>query len=294
MHLLLPLLAALSFAFGSLVFKRAYLEGAGLVHLAVVNNVLLGLAFLPLLAWEPHPIPWAEVWLPLLTALSFAVGHLLNVLSLRLGDVSLATPLLGAKVIFVALIGWLVFGNRLSPAQWAGAGLATAGVVTMGLTDLRGGNRAGRTTVTALGCAAAFAFTDTMIQAWGPRFGVWGFLALLFAGVGALSLGLLPWFGIASLRAPARAWRWVLLGAALSGSQAIIITGTIAIWQDAAGVNVVYATRGLWSIALVWTAGHRLQNAERHTAGAGRMAQRLAGAALILAAVVLAVLSGTP
>jgi drug/metabolite transporter (DMT)-like permease len=214
------------------------------------------------------------------------------VLSLRLGDVSLATPLLGAKVIFVALVGGLVFRNRLSTAQWLSAALATAGVVAMGLTDFRGGGRAGLTTVAALGCAAAFAFTDTMIQAWGSRFGAWGFLPLLFAAVGVLSLGMMPYFGIASLRAPRRAWRWILAGVALSGLQAIIITGTIAVWKDAAGVNVVYATRGLWSITLVWLVGHRLRNTERHTTGGRIMAQRLAGAALILAAVALTVWSG--
>jgi drug/metabolite transporter (DMT)-like permease len=287
MYLFLPLLAALAFALGALVYKRAYQEGAGLVHLAVVNNVILGLMFLPLLAVESQPIPWGDWHLPVWTALAFAIGHLLNVLSLRLGDVSLATPLLGAKVIFVALVGGLVFRNRLSTAQWLSAALATAGVVAMGLTDFRGGGRAGLTTVAALGCAAAFAFTDTMIQAWGSRFGAWGFLPLLFAAVGVL-----PYFGIASLRAPRRAWRWILAGVALSGLQAIIITGTIAVWKDAAGVNVVYATRGLWSITLVWLVGHRLRNTERHTTGGRIMAQRLAGAALILAAVALTVWSG--
>ena len=292
MYLLLPLLAALAFALGAMVYKRAYQEGAGLAHLAVVNNVILGLVFLPLIFLGPNPIPWRDWMLPVVTALAWATGHLLNVISLRLGDVSLATPLLGSKVIFVALIGHLVFGQELTAGRWVSAGLATAGVITMGLTDFRGGKRAGLTTVTALGCALGFALTDTMIQAWGPRFGAWGFLALVFAAVGAISASLMPYFGMSSLRAPWKAWRWILVGAALSGLQAIIITGTIAVWKDAAGVNVVYATRGLWSIALVWTAGHWMKNTERHTTGPRVMAQRLAGAALILGGVVLALTAG--
>jgi len=40
MYLLLPLLAAIIFALGSMVFKRAYDEGAGVVHAVVVNNPL--------------------------------------------------------------------------------------------------------------------------------------------------------------------------------------------------------------------------------------------------------------
>lgn len=291
MYLLLPLIAALAFALGSMVYKRAFLEGAGVVHGVVVNNVILGLVFLPLLALEPRPIPWSDWHMPVLTALTFVVGHLLNVVSLRVGDVSVATPLLGSKVIFVALVGWLVFGTRLNSTQWLAAALATVGVVTMGLTDLRGGRRMGLTTVTALGCAAAFSLTDTMIQAWGGGFGVWSFMALQCAALAGFSVMLLPFFGVASLRAPARAWKWIALGAALSSVQAIIITVTIATWQDAAGVNVVYATRGLWSIALVWSVGHWLKNTERHTAGGRKMGLRLAGAALILAAVVMTVKS---
>jgi drug/metabolite transporter (DMT)-like permease len=289
LYLIFPMLAAISFALGSMVFKRAYQEGAGVAHAMVVNNVILGIGFLPLLALETRPIPWAQWHWPAWTALTFAVGHLLNVVSLRLGDVSLATPLLGVKVIFVALVGWLVFGARLDAVQWIAAGLATAGVAVMGFTDRPGSGRVGLTTLSALGCAACFALTDTMIQAWGAAFGVWSFLALQFFALGILSLTMLPFFGPGALRAPAQAWRWILAGAGLSALQAILITGTIAVWKDATGVNVVYATRGLWSVALVWFAGRWLQNAERHSAGQRAMLQRLAGAVLLLAAVALAV-----
>jgi drug/metabolite transporter (DMT)-like permease len=287
MNVILPLLAAVAFALGSMVFKRAFQEGAGLAHLAVLNNVILGVLFLPLLALETQPIPWTDWQFPVWTALAFMIGHLCNVISLRVGDVSVATPLLGAKVIFVALVTWVVFGTQLNTTQWIAAGLATLGVVAMGVTDFQRGGRTGVTTLTALGCAAAFAVTDAMIQAWGGRFGVWSFLALQFSALGVLSLGLLPIFGVAALRAPRAAWPWILAGTIFSATQAILITATIAIWKDAAGANVLYATRGLWSLALVWWAGRWLGNTERETAGGRRMAARLAGAVLILSAVVL-------
>ncbi len=53
------------------------------------------------------------------------------------------------------------------------------------------------------------------------------------------------------------------------------------------GALELYATRGLWSLALVWWAGRWLGNSERETAGGRRMAARLVGAVLILSAVVL-------
>jgi drug/metabolite transporter (DMT)-like permease len=286
MHLILPLLAAVVFALGSMVFKRAFVAGANVSHALVVTNGLLGVVFLPLLTIESRPIPWDQWHLPLATAVAFVAGHVLNVVALKIGDVSLATPLLGAKVLFVGLIGWAAFGIRLSAGQWAAAALATAGVVVMGLTDFHPGRRLGVTTLLALGCAAAFALTDVMIQSWSTGFGPFNFLPLTFVALGLLSAALLPWFGgVRSLRAPRKAWGWILAATGLSGLQSILITGTIAVWQDAAGVNVVYATRGLWTVALVWFAGHWLQNTERHTAGGRVMSLRAAGAALLLLAV---------
>jgi hypothetical protein len=159
----------------------------------------------------------------------------------------------------------------------------------MGYTEVRFCGRLGLTTTTALGSAAFFAVTDTAIQAWGDGFGGWSFLALQFAGLGAFSLLLLPFFGLRSLRAPSAAWKWIFAGIGLSGFQALIITCTIAFWKNAVGVNVVYATRGFWSIVFVWTLGHWIRNDERATIGARGIALRLAGTMLIFGAIVLAV-----
>ncbi len=289
MYLIWPLVAALAFALGSMVYKRAYLEGAGVAHTAILNNVILGIIFLPLLLLDNRPIPWEKWQQPVLTSVVYVLGHLLNVVALRFGDVSLATPLLGSKIIFVAFLGWAIFGVQLSGALWAAAALATVGVVMMGYTEARLSGPLGLTTSTALGSAAFFALTDTAIQAWGSGFGGWSFLALQFAGLGAFSLLMLPFFGMRSLRAPSAAWKWILAGIALSGLQAVIITGTIAFWKNAVGVNVVYATRGFWSIVFVWTLGRWIQNDERVRIGVGGMVLRLAGATLIFAAIVIAV-----
>ena len=124
MHLILPLIAAIAFAAGSLVFKRAFAEGATLSHAVVLNNVVLGALFLPLMALDPRPIPWDLLYLPFLAAATFVTGHLFNVAALRIGDVSVATPLLGVKVVFVALIARFAFGWPLSNGQLAEIGRA--------------------------------------------------------------------------------------------------------------------------------------------------------------------------
>lgn len=310
MPLILPLIAAIAFAAGSMVFKRAFEEGASLSHAVVVNNVLLGLLFLPLMAWDPQPVPWDRLHLPFLTASTFVAGHLFNVAALRVGDVSVATPLLGVKVVFVALIARFAFGWPLSGGQLTATVLTSAGVLITGLTDLKPGRRTGWTTLLALGCAGSFAVTDVLIQIWATEFGVLNFLSLLFGALALESILVLPLLGYkarpetrhlsilrqaaASLTAPPRAWRWIGLATALSAIQALLITGTIATWRDAAGVNVVYGTRGLWSLALVWWAGSWFGNAERRNSGPRVLLARAIGGGLILAAVVLSLQSGTP
>ena len=289
MYLILPFLAAMAFALGSMVYKRSYEEGAGVAHALVVNNLVLGLVFLPVALVDGDKIPWHLIHLPLIAGIPFVLGHLMNVMSLRVGDVSVATPILGVKVTFVALLAWAIFHQPLSPAQWIAAALTTTGVFVMGFTDFKPGQRAGLTTLLALGCAASFAVVDLLIQSWAGRIGVWNFLALQFASVGALSLATLPFFGLRSLHAPRKAWKWIALAIGLSGLQAILITASIGIWKDAAGVNVVYSTRGILSILLVWSVGHWMKNQEGKVAGKQTMAWRLIGAAFILLAVALAV-----
>lgn len=310
MHLFLPLIAAIAFAAGSMVFKRAFAEGASLSHAVVLNNVVLGLLFMPLMALDPHPIPWERLHLPFLTACTFVAGHLFNVAALRIGDVSVATPLLGVKVVFVALIARFAFGWPLSNGQLVAASLTSVGVLITGWTDFKPGRQAGWTTLLALGCAAAFAVTDVLIQTWASDFGTLNFLSLLFAALALESILVLPLLGfnarpgtrhlplfrqaILSLAAPPAAWRWIGLATALSAIQALLITGTIATWRDAAGVNVVYGTRGLWSLALVWWAGSWFGNVERRESGPRVLLARAIGGALILAAVILSLQSGSP
>ncbi|MEN9547345.1 MAG: hypothetical protein RLZZ356_2077 [Verrucomicrobiota bacterium] len=310
MPLLLPLIAAIAFAAGSMVFKRAFAEGASLSHAVVVNNVVLGLLFLPLMALDPQPIPWDRLHLPFLTASTFVAGHLFNVAALRVGDVSVATPLLGVKVVFVALIARFAFGWPLSNAQWVAATLTSAGVLITGWTDFKPGRQTGWTTLLALGCAAAFAVTDVLIQTWAGAFGILNFLSLLFAALAIESILVLPLLGfnarpetrhlplfrqaIGSLSAPRAAWRWIGLATSLSAIQALLITGTIATWRDAAGVNVIYGTRGLWSLALVWWAGSWFGNVERRESGPRVILARAIGGGLILIAVALSLQSTAP
>jgi hypothetical protein len=57
---------------------------------------------------------------------------------------------------------------------------------------------------------------------------------------------------------------------------------------EATLVNILYATRGMWTVATVWTVGHWFGNDERGQ-GHAVMGRRLIGSAVLVGAVVLAV-----
>jgi len=83
----------------------------------------------------------------------------------------------------------------------------------------------------------------------------------------------------------ARTWVWIIGGGCTLAVQACGVAWAI-VTIGATATNVLYNSRGLWSVVLVWTIGHWFGNAER---GRGRavMLRRLAGSLLLLVAILL-------
>jgi hypothetical protein len=81
------------------------------------------------------------------------------------------------------------------------------------------------------------------------------------------------------------AWKWLLMGCFLLTLQSIGMIAGLGHYGHATEANIVYSTRGLWSIALVWVVGHWFQNNESKV-GHGLMLIRLLGALMLLVAVV--------
>src|SRR3954463_16191922 len=97
------LIAAVFYAAGAMVVKRAAELGVGAWRTAFVANMIGALLYLPLLAlggtWRPEL--W---WQPVIVALCYVGGQVLTFLSFDYGDVSVATPVLGLKILLVAVL----------------------------------------------------------------------------------------------------------------------------------------------------------------------------------------------
>lgn len=286
-----PLLAAFLFAGASLALKRGIMEGGGATRSVFVTNTVFLLALLPLWWLFRTPVDTSLLWVPLAAGLAAFSGSVFQFTALKSGDVSVATPLLGGKVIFVALFSTLILGNVLPLSWWLGAVLAGLGVFFLGRApvDDRPHTRVGLTILLSLASVSSFALMDIFIAGWGRTFGFQRFVVIQQIVVFTCSLGLIPFFKGPLLKMPAKCWPWLLGASLVIVIQFYILNWTISQFGNPTAANILYSSRGLWSVVLVWSVGPLFGNFERGH-GWRVLWRRALGAGLLFAAISLVVL----
>jgi len=285
--LLVPLVCALIYVIGALTVKRATAFGVGVWRTSFLSNVALAGLFVPvwfLYGGEIHPL--ADYWQPAVTALCFFGGQALTFLALSRGDVSVTTPVMGTKVILVALFSSLLRVGEVPLQWWIGAALSTAAI---GLLHLGGEARhrhVGPTVILALCSATSFSLGDVLLQKWVPGWGWGNYFPPMALIIGLLSCLLVPFFSAPLTALPAAAWRWVAPGALLMAVNNAGVVVAIVLVGSATVVNIIYSVRGLFSVLLVWLIGHWFSNDEKHLGGRV-LRLRFIGAGLMVVAIVL-------
>ena len=219
--------------------------------------------------------------------------------TLKAADASRVSPLLGVKILFLALLGIVFAGDHYGAWQWTGIGLALISALLLS----RSGGRLGAVGIVGVAVTAlAYAGSDfcirlqqTAFHEYGERLAasggeplpvvaanltiLWGDYVL--GGVAALVA--LPFTG----RYPARAWpRHVLPYAAVWLGAMTLLYLSFELLGVVHG-TIVQSTRGLISIALGWAlarlGGSALERRLAPRAFAGRV---FAGALMFLAILV--------
>src|SRR5687768_15120361 len=287
LHLLFPLASSVLYVAAALSLKRASEGGAGIWRSTFVLNLGAAACFSVLLLGPGGPGP-TPLWQPAVIALLFFAGQALTMIALNRGDVSVATPVMGLKVVFVTIFVTLIVGDRMLIDYWVSAAMSAAGIA---LLNLGGGGRhhhVAMTVGTSLAAAACYAMFDVLVRKWAGAWGVGRLLPAVMACAAVMSLALLPAMEGPLWRTPRTARGPLLLGTVFLGVQAVLLVRTLGLYPDTTRINVIYNTRGLWSVLAVWMVGHWWGNTERH-AGRAVLLWRLAGAALMLGAIVIAV-----
>src|ERR1700761_9366259 len=131
--MLAPLASALGYGFAALMLKRGT-EGAGPWRVNFLTNFVQATLFSLLwLVPSEHPASLANVSHAMLSGAIFFVGQIFTFLALSRGDVSVATPVLGSKVIFVALFSAALGTERIGPATWLAVVLTAGATLLLGL-----------------------------------------------------------------------------------------------------------------------------------------------------------------
>ena len=284
--LILPFFCSLVYAIGALLLKRSMEAGHPPRHAMVACNLAMAACSLPILFWAKMPAPGLSVWIWLAApacSVLFFLGQIGTFRALSGGDVSVATPILGTKVVMTAVFGAIFLPGGVGADLWVGAFLCTAGVALVGLQPGVRREKALRAVGWSLGAAAVFSLTDVMVARAAQAIGFSLFGPWMMVGMAAMSVWVVPpreWGKI--FLGFGRGWAWG--GAGLIGLQGTFLYASIALSGDPVGVNIVYAVRGLWSVLLVMWIGKWLGNRE---AGLARpvLIWRGLGAVLLFAAV---------
>lgn len=287
-YLVLPCAAGVLYALSQFGLKRAFELGVGPWRSAFIANWLSGLLFLPMAFIVPDGPFWGG-WGPALAAsAALFVGQLLAFLAIERGDVSVAAPMMGAKVLGVVVLSVLLFRQGFGWDVWLAALLTTVAIAMLQWGPAHDRGRVLRTVLLAGAAAALFALCDVIIQRWCRDAGFFVFGAKMFLLCAVFSFGLIPFFHRPIREISKAALPWLGMGVALLSLQGFLMFAAIGYFQDAAGSNIVYSLRGVWSIVLVWFAGRQLRSAEGEAGGAV-MARRMIGATLMVASVALIV-----
>ena len=294
MPLALPLIASFLYALGSWGMKLGMRRGAHARLVNGISNLAMAGWSAPLVFFFPGTPHFHGFLGAFLAGGALFMGRACAIRALAQGDLSLATPVLGMKTIFVAFLTVGLLKEPVSSGLMAGAVLSSLAVALLSLSPgILHGKKEGAaldraTAGWALLAAFFFGLTDVTVQRFAKMLGVGWFQPLMFATLVVLTpLLFLPEFfrkrkAQSLFPAPARAG--AIGGSVVIGFQTSLLVLVIGVFGHATATNVVYATRGLWAILMEGALGGGSAYHDKRV-----LAVRLTGAALLLASVALAV-----
>ena len=274
--------------------KQAIDRGASPWTGTFLGNLWLALIWAGIAVVRGEIVP-VEAWTDAaIIGLLFVLGQLFTYLAYQFGDVSVATPVFGVKVLMVAILTSLIAREKVPGVIWAAGAMASAGIILIQWTGGSAGStekpaRRGLTILIALCAAFSLSLFDVCLQKWAK--GTWNsfaFLPVMFGTAGILSVIFLPRVDSPRRLKELNATKWMLGGTLLMATQAMSMCFSLAQFGDAPRINIVYALRGLWGVVLAWLLARTLGTNEA-LVGRTVMLQRLIGAVLLTSAVLLAV-----
>lgn len=237
--------AAAMYAVGSYDIKRSLSRGTNLRTAIAWTNIAMALWSLPLLLLSRETFTITGLMYGLGAGAALFFGRILVVKALDVGDLSVVGPLLGLKTLLVAVFALGLGQVGLSPGLWFAVGLASVGLFLV----QRGPKSRCVSRNKAIRCAVMasvlFASTDILVVEAREHLSVGFLMPTVFLTVGLLVplLGKIP-------PPPTEGSKSLKLGAVIMGFQTSLVVLVISLTGEAVVVNIIYATRALWSVVV--------------------------------------------
>jgi len=286
---LLSGLAAIGYSVAAMVVKQASIRGVTVWQITLVTHGMMACLTFPILFWQDlSGLGWQDFFWPVVAGATALLAGILVFLSLRSGDVSVATPILGAKVIMVAALVVVLGKTSLSIDLWVAAVLAAIGVVLVAGQKVAGGHRK-QHLLTALYSflgAGVFAFTDVILEIHASTLGFWIFFPIMTTSMAILTVVFVLLLDLRHVwKIPPQAGKPLFIGALLMSLQALCMASSIGIFKAATAANVIYSSRTFLSVIAIWGLG-RLFGLPEMAGKPDHLVRRFIGAMLLFAGIV--------
>ena len=282
-----PLAAGLIYAIGALFSKTALSGGVGVARTLLLYNWIMFLCFVPFIFLIREMPAWDQWQWPFLAGTLFFFGQITTFAAIRLGHVSVQTPVMGTKLLFVAAFAVLL-GAEVVPARlWWGACLSMTGIFFLSWSKVEYRSNTWLAILIALMSAASFGLCDVLVVAHAKAFSITAFPVFMLGVNALLSLVVIPFFKEGYRVIPRKVWMPFIAGGVTFAIQAVILYTILSNYGKATAVNILYSSRGIWGVVFVWILGYWFTHTESKEAGSSIMLARLFGAALMLAAIFL-------
>ena len=279
---ILALSAGFLYACSALLCKRGLELGSGTLRSLVYSNLVMSACFLPYPFFSRNSLSLEFVFYGSLLGLLFFLSQMLCFLSLKRGDASLMTPIMGSKPVFVAIFvaALGLTPNNLTPSIWIAVALATISIALIGWPSKKGDFSLVGIFLAVTG-ASGFGLLDSLVPFFTHQSDPFSLLFIVFGSVGLFSILLIPWTegSFITYRSESDFWMW--LSALPMGGQAICMSMAIGFYQIPTQANIFYAGRGLWSVILVALFGGLLGLQESKSSRT-LLFRRMTGALLLL------------
>ena len=181
--------------------------------------------FLPYPIFAKTNLTFEFVLYGMLLGFLFFFSQMLCFLSLKRGDASLMTPIMGSKPVFVAVfVAFLNLSpNSLAHTTWIAVGLATLSIALIGWPNAKS-DFSLPGILLALGGAAGFGLLDSLVPFFTHQSDPFFLLFIVFGSVGLFSILIIPWTEDSFLPFRSGADLWMWLSAIPMGGQVICMS----------------------------------------------------------------------